>query len=154
MSTFRSSSPIVTAGVETLVVHCSDFRFQAAYAEFFSKVLGLKGDYDPLVLPGGPQCLTLADYMPEFTLAITRWARYLIEMHKLNRAVLIAHHDCAWYRTLPFHIFNQDEPRKRQEEDLRRVRNIFIRKFPYFRVELFYANLDNSNHVTIEPVIG
>ena len=139
---------------ETLVVHCSDFRFQPAYAEFLSKALGLKGNVDPLIIPGGAQCLTILDYMPKLGWAFAKWLRYLVEMHKLTRAILIAHHDCAWYRTLPFHIFSQEEPRKRQEEDLRSVRTVLTREFPEMRVELYYAMLDNQNEVTIESVSG
>ena len=154
MSSFKSSAKFNVEHADTLVVHCSDHRLQAAVSEFLYKSLGLGRNYDLLALPGGPQCLTLVEYMPKFSWALTKWVRFLIKDHELDHIVLVAHQDCGWYKQLPFHLFGLDNPRKRQEDDLRRVRAAMARDFPHLRVDLYYAAVDNSNQVTIDSVMG
>ena len=154
MPPFKSTHKLNSAHADTLVVHCSDHRFQAALSEFLNKSLDLKGNYDLLALPGGPQCLTLVEYMPKYAWALTKWVRFLIDAHELNRMVLITHQDCGWYKQLPFHLFGSSDPRQRQEDDLRRVRSAMAKDFPHLRVDLYFAGWDNSNQVTIDSVLG
>lgn len=153
MSSFKSSLKVNSARADTLVVHCSSHRVQAALGEFLNKGLDLK-NYELLVLPGGPQCLTLVEYLPKYSWAVTKWVRFLVEAHELNRVVLIAHQDCGWYKQLPFHLFGSSDPRQRQEDDLRRVRAAMAKDFPHLRVDLYFAGWDSSNQVTIESVLG
>jgi hypothetical protein len=77
-----------------------------------------------------------------------------VDSLELKRMVLIAHQDCGWYKQLPFHLFGLDNPRKRQEDDLKRVRSTMARDFPHLRVDLYFAEMDSSNQVTIDPVLG
>ena len=154
MPAFKSSLKVNGAKADTLVVHCSSHRVQAALGEFLNKGLDLKGNYELLALPGGPQCLTLVEYLPKYSWAVTKWVRFLVEAHELNRVVLIAHQDCGWYKQLPFHLFGSSDPRQRQEDDLRRVRSAMARDFPHLRVDLYFAGWDDSNQVTIDSVLG
>jgi hypothetical protein len=135
-----------------LVVHCSDRRIQAGLNEFLNKGLNLHSNYDLLVIPGGPQCLTLIEYLPKFSWASWKWFRYLVETHSLKRLILIAHQDCGWYKALPLHLHTVSDPRHRQEEDLRRARTVLTKEFPDLRVELYYAAWDPSDRVTVEAV--
>ena len=66
--------------------------------------------------------------------------------------VLIAHQDCGWYKTLPLHLHASAEPRERQEQDLRRVKQALKKDFPELTVELYYAGWDPSDRITIEAV--
>ena len=100
MPPFQPSSKINNTPAETLVVHCSDHRFLAGIHEFLDCGLNLNQNYDLLVIPGGPQSLTLVEYLPKFSWAGWKWFRYLVETHELRRLVLIAHQDCVWYRSL------------------------------------------------------
>ena|SRR3990172_3402676 len=152
MPSYESSAKVNHAETDVLVVHCSDHRFQAGLHEFLNGGLHLNGNYDLLVIPGGPQCLTLVEYLPKFSWAGWRWFRFLVEAHHLKRLILIAHQDCGWYKGLPFHLHASSEPRQRQEEDLRRVRRALGQDFPGLRVELYYAGWEASNQVTFEAV--
>lgn len=154
MPAFTSTSKLRSARADTVVVHCSDHRFQVVLFEFLNKSLDLNGNYELLVLPGGPQCMTLVEYMPKFSWALTKWVRHLVDSLELTRMVLIAHQDCGWYKQLPFHLFDSSDPRQRQEDDLRRVRASMARDFPHLRVDLYFAGWDNSNQVTIDSVLG
>jgi len=153
MSTYQSSSKINLTDTETLVVHCSDHRIQAGIREFLDRGLKLEQNYDLLIIPGGPQCLTLVEYLPKFAWAGSRWFRYLVEQHELKRLILIAHQDCAWYKSLPLHLHSSPEPRERQEEDLRRAQRWLAGEFPQLRTELYYAAWDANDQMRVEEVV-
>jgi hypothetical protein len=154
MTAFQSSTKLNDTHTDVLVVHCSDHRFQAGLHEFLNDGLRLNGNYDLLVLPGGPQCLTLVEYLPKLSWALTKWLRFLVDGHELKQVVLIAHQDCGWYKQLPFHLFGSSDPRRHQEDDLRRVKHAMAKDFPHVRVDLYYAGWDASDGVVIEPVAG
>jgi hypothetical protein len=152
MPNYQPSSKVNRADTDVLVVHCSDHRFQAGLYEFLNLGLNLDENYDLLAIPGGPQCLTLVEYLPKFSWASWKWFRFLVEAHAPRRVILIAHQDCGWYKSLPFFLHTSSNPRHRQEEDLRRVRNALTKDFPGLNVELFYAGWDASDRVTLDPV--
>lgn len=152
MSSYQPTSKVNHSHTDLLVVHCSDHRFQAGFYEFLNLGLDLNENYDLLVLPGGPQCLTLVEYLPKFSWAGWKWFRFLVEAHELKRMILIAHQDCGWYKELPFHLHASSEPRLRQEEDLRRVRQALSKDFPELAVELYYAGWDTDDRVTMEAI--
>lgn len=152
MPSYQPASRLNRAATDVLVVHCSDHRFQAGLYEFLNQGLNLNENYDLLVIPGGPQCLTLVEYLPKFSWASWKWFRFLVEAHSLRRMILIAHQDCGWYKELPRHLHASPEPRQRQEEDLRRVQHALKKDFPELSVELYYAGWDPSDQVTIESI--
>src|SRR5712692_4982039 len=104
MPSYQATTTVKRTDTDVLVVHCSDHRFQSGIREFLDRGLGLGENYDLLIVPGGPQCLTLAEYLPKFAWASTKWFRYLVENHELKRLILIAHQDCGWYKNLPAHL--------------------------------------------------
>ena len=144
------------AKTEALVIHCSDHRFQAAMREFLDEGLGLRANYDSLVVPGGPQCLVEIAALPKFAWASRKWARTLIDLHGLKRLILIAHQDCGWYKWLA-----QQDPasaqipvRRKQEEDLRVAKRTAEQLDHDVSVDLFYAGWDGTDAVTVEAVSG
>ncbi len=151
MPSYQAAAKVNRSDADVLVVHCSDHRFQAGLHEFLNQGLGLNENYDLLVVPGGPQCLTLVEYLPKFSWAIWKWFRFLVENHELRRIILIAHQDCGWYKPLPLHLHASSDPRQRQEEDLRRVRHALKKDFPELSVELYYAGWDSNERMTVEP---
>jgi hypothetical protein len=152
MPTFTSKSKIPKTQADTLVIHCSDYRIQAGIQEFLDDALRMNGNYDKLIIPGGPQSLTLFEYLPKFSWAGWKWFRYLVEMHGLKRLILIAHQDCAWYSTMPFHLRASSNLRQKQEEDLRRAQRALVKDFPHLGVGLYFAGWDADERMTIEDV--
>jgi hypothetical protein len=152
MGSYRLTSKANRKSSDVLVNHCSDHRFQSGFHDFLNRNLELNENYDLLVLPGGPQCLTLIEYLPKFSWAGWKWLRYLLDAHDLKRLILIQHQDCGWYRKLPFHLHSSQEPRKRQEEDLRRARHALTKERPELSVELYYAGWDATDVITMEPI--
>ena len=152
MSPLQLSSRLKHDDTEVLVVHCSDHRFQAGLHEFLNQNLHLDENYDLLVLPGGPQCLTLVEYLPKFSWASWKWFRFLVDAHDLKRLILIQHQDCGWYKDLPFHLHSSSQPRLRQEEDLRRARAALAKEHPELSVELYYVGWDSNDQITVDSI--
>ena len=150
MPSYEVEARLESAEARALVVHCGDHRFQAAFQEFLNRNLGLAGNYDLIVIPGGPQSLTLVEYLPKFSWASWRWLRFFIENHEITRLILIQHRDCAWYKSLPLHLHVSAEPRQRQEEDLRKLAQALRREFPQLRTELYYAAWDEKDQGKVE----
>jgi hypothetical protein len=139
---------------DVLAIHCGDHRFQAAFQEFLNASLGLDGNYDLMVIPGGQLSLTLVEYLPKFHWASWRWLRFFVEQHKIRRLILIQHQDCGFYKAMPLHLHASKEPRLRQEEDLRRVKEAMKKELPQVGVEIYYAGWDASDRVAIDSISG
>jgi hypothetical protein len=154
MPTFQLESKLKRGETEILVIHCGDYRFQAAFHEFLNGGLKLNENYDLMVIPGGPLSLTLFEYLPKFSWVSWKWLRFFVERHGIRRLILIQHQDCAWYQTMPAHLHDSSELRERQEQDLGRVKKVMKKDFPNLSVELYYAGWDAADRITIESIAG
>ncbi len=152
MPPFQLESKLKRGEIETLVIHCGDYRFQAGFHEFLNSRLNLNENYDLMVIPGGPLSLTLFEYLPKFSWASWKWLRFFVEKHGIKRLILIQHQDCAFYKTMPAHLHDSAEPRERQEQDLRRAATTMKKDFPGLKVELYYAGWDATDRVTIDSI--
>jgi hypothetical protein len=130
---------------DVVVVHCSDPRYQPHFQEFLRKRLGLDR-YALVAVPGGPQFLTLAEYLPKFSWVGWRWMKFLVDLSKPRRVVLIAHDDCRWYRDARFFHLHPDVG-DRQRADLKQVRAAFAERFPGVAIDGFFARLDGDEAV-------
>jgi hypothetical protein len=73
-----------------LVVACSDGRLQEATDAFLSNQLGISR-YDRFYVPGGAGALAASGYDFARAQQMRRECRYLIELHKVGRVVLLMH---------------------------------------------------------------
>lgn len=149
---YRCQSRVQNAATDALVIHCSDHRFQAGVREFLDEALGLRANYDSVVVPGGPQCLVELAALPKFSWASRKWSRTLIDLHRLKRLILIAHQDCGWYKWLAAWNPLSVPVRQKQEEDLRTAKRTAGQMARDLAVDLFYAGWDSEEVVTVETV--
>jgi len=132
-----------------VVVHCSDPRFQPHFQEFLRQKLG-PDSYALVAVPGGPQFLTLAEYLPKFSWVGWRWMKFLMERTRPRRVILIGHHDCHWYMDGRF--FHQHHAVADQQlADLRHVRDAIGERFGNLTIEAYFARLDGEEAI-FEPV--
>jgi hypothetical protein len=143
MTAFRSGPVHPSPEADVVAVHCSDPRYQPHFQQFLNTALGL-GRYGLVAVPGGPQFLTLTDYLPKFSWAGWRWLKFLVDLAHPRRIILIAHDDCRWYHGFLPH---GQEGRPRQVEDLRRVRAMLAERFAGAHVELYFARLEGEEAV-------
>ncbi len=132
----------MSAETGVLVIHCSDPRIQAPVHDFLHRDLSLDR-YALLAVPGGPQFLTLTEFLPTFSWAGWRWVKFLAEASGPERVILIAHEDCKWYR----HVHGAAAApayRDRQVRDLREACAGIRERIAGAAVELYYARLDRA----------
>jgi hypothetical protein len=94
---YTATSPFDTQRVGAAAVYCSDGRYGEQMDQFLHEHLELPR-YDRVAVPGGAACLARHTAAMFERSALERQLRFLIEAHALTRVVLIAHHDCGFYK--------------------------------------------------------
>ena len=146
---YESSARFEANRVGAAAVYCSDGRFGEPFDEFMQLALKLPR-YDRLAVPGGAACLAshFAIYREEEGLA--EQLRFLVEAHGLERVVLIAHEDCAFYtqrlKVSPLQLESQQ--REDMKKAVRRVQSIG----PGLRIDAFFARKKGDGAVQFESV--
>ena len=151
---------LVEASPRAIVIHCSDPRFQKAFAEFIRSELQLQeGEYIPLIVSGGVASLSEPLKLPkEFKFMKERIELFLERFDSINRIVLINHEDCRHYevmRSALGKVFLQHVPHmtERQVRDLKVVAKMLLGYLSGGRqVELFYARLTPDHAVRFEKI--
>lgn len=146
---YESSSHFESSRIQAAAVYCSDGRFGEQFDEFMHNGLGLPR-YDRLAVPGGAACLArhFSTYREEE--GVGEQLRFLVEVHKLERIVLIAHEGCAFYterlNVSPLQLESQ------QSEDIqkavKRVREIGSNLL----VEAFFARKSRKGPIQFKPI--
>jgi len=148
MQTYRT--PEIPAQGESggvVVVHCADPRYQPHFQEFLRNGLGIP-HYALIAAPGGAHFLT-DDDLREFSRAGWRWMKFVMNLTKPRRVILIGHDDCRWYLDSRL---GHDSSRLRGkiETDLRRVASAISERFPGAKAELYFARLEADDRAKFE----
>jgi len=148
-SVYSSSDRFDENRIRAAAIYCSDGRFGEQFDDFLHNGLDLPR-YDRLAVPGGAACLAGHFQSLWEELGLIDQFRFLLKVHGLERVVLIAHQDCAFYterlRISPQRLEAQ------QCEDLEaaagRVRS-FDRSL---RVQKFFARKCPDGTIRFEPI--
>jgi hypothetical protein len=143
---FESRTPYEQERIHAAAIYCSDGRLGEHFDDFLTQGLKLPR-YDRLALPGGPAAL--AEH-PETSLehaAVADELKFLVEVHGLDRVVLIQHQNCAFYTNrLKLSGFDVEH---QQREDLRSAA-AFVRKVTgVTRIETYFAR-QMHGHIRFE----
>jgi hypothetical protein len=132
--------------IHAAAVYCSDGRLGEHFDDFLQNGLRLPR-YDRLALPGGPAVLLASGSAhPE---AGTPWdaLRFLVEVHGLERIVLIAHQGCAYY--LQQLGLSPEQAELRQRADLAAAAGRVHEFVSQLQVDLFFARM-TENRIIFE----
>jgi hypothetical protein len=129
-------------------LYCSDGRLGEHFDDFLQTGLALPR-YDRLCLPGGPACLAGHPQAHLEEQGVVDELHFLVEAHKINRVVLIAHQGCAFYGTR----LDLKEPRLElvQRADLVRAAAFVHRVTGLDAIEAHFARMVDGR-VMFEPV--
>ena len=133
--------------IRAAAIYCSDGRFGEQVDDFLHNALKLPR-YDRLAVPGGAACLAghLFAYREEW--GLVEHLHFLIRAHALERVVLIAHQDCAFYAE-QLHVSSLPLE-TRQREDLQTAAER-IRSFaPGLLVDVFFARKQSDGTIRFE----
>lgn len=135
--------------IHAAAIYCADGRFGLQFDEFLQDGLGLPR-YDRIALPGGPAAL--ADHVRAriAAQAVLEELRFLIEVHEVNRFVLIQHDGCAFY-SLRMHLEEAVERERVQKEDLGKAARAIYRMTGMDQIEGYFARI-KPDGIEFEPV--
>jgi hypothetical protein len=150
---FESSHPFESTRIQAAAVYCSDGRYGEQFDEFLQHGLGLPR-YDRLAVPGGAACLARHFKLYREEEGVIEQLKFLIDTHGVERVVLIAHQECAFYLdrlgVSPLQLETQ------QREDMRKA-VLRVHTFsPSLRVDAYIAwqNLGRVWFERIEIGVG
>jgi hypothetical protein len=95
---YQSTLKYEHARIHAAAIYCSDGRLGEHFDDFLQHGLNLPR-YDRVTLPGGPACLAGHPQAHLEEVGVADELKFLVEVHRLRRIVLIAHQSCAFYAT-------------------------------------------------------
>jgi hypothetical protein len=138
---FIARQPWNSARPETLVVCCSDGRWHAQVEEFIQSQISSRADL--CAVPGGPATFSIWSSSFEESRGMEKAFRFLLAHHNLKSACLIAHENCAFYRT-KYPSADAASLRRRQLEDLARAQRLIQKWCATIKVQKVYAWLQDG----------
>jgi hypothetical protein len=148
-SIFTSTASFDPIRVHGVAIYCSDGRYGDAVDEFLHLHLGLP-NYDRLVLAGGVAWLSYRSSASLIQYGLVRdQTDFLVEAHRLRRAVLIAHYGCAYY--LHRYGGDADSVLPTQLLDLRDAASTLRAWYSSLQVEIYLAH-PKEGHVEFSLV--
>jgi hypothetical protein len=146
---FVSETRFDTNRIGAAAVYCSDGRFGDQCDDLMHAGLQLPR-YDRLAVPGGAACL--ASHFATYREAegVVEQLRFLVQVHGLERVVLIAHENCAFYtkrlNISPLQLESQQ--REDMTKAVRKVRSISSNLI----VDAFFARIARDDSISFEAV--
>jgi hypothetical protein len=151
----ESSQPdqnrLILTPPEALVIHCSDYRFQAAMRAFLRGVT--THSYDLLAIPGGPHFAAARYFLPKYHTIGKQNVTLLVELHQLKRLILIDHTDCAFFQRRLSFFYAGATPDEQQIVSATKSRNIFQEWLPSIRVDAYFARLAGGDTVSFSSIL-
>jgi len=145
---YKSTLKYELARIHAAAIYCSDGRLGEHFDDFLQNGLNLPR-YDRVTLPGGPACLAGHPQAHLEEVGVADELKFLVEVHRLRRVVLIAHQSCAFYTTR----LELKEPRLElvQRADLVRAAAYTHRVTGLEHIDAYFARLVDG-HIEFEKV--
>ena len=148
---YSGRAGLVLTPPEAVVVHCCDYRFQAAIPEFLRQGLAISS-YDLLAIPGGVHFASMGDFLPKHLRVHKQSLKFLIEFHKPERLILIDHTDCAFFKHRLAFFFSEPSFTEKQIANLRKARTVVQDWFPTLTVDAYFAEAQGDHSVSFTRI--
>jgi hypothetical protein len=147
-ASFIAKTHYEAAHPSALALYCSDGRFTESVEELLHSLGHAR--LDTMTMAGGPGLFNLWIAGMTDSTAIASGARFLIEAHKIQRVILIAHEGCGFYKK---HMGGRSpaDTRHQQEDDLRLAARTLASTRSGLRVDAYYARIEEG-HVAFDAV--
>ena len=139
--TYQSTVRYDSSRIHAAAMYCSDGRLGEHFDDFLQNSLNLPR-YDRLCLPGGPACVAGHPQAHLEEEGVVDELKFLVDVHKLKRIVLLAHQGCAFYSSR----LELKEPRLElvQRADLVRAAAFVHRVTGLGAIEAYFARLEGD----------
>src|SRR5258708_8211405 len=136
MAVFTSMERWHPDRIGALALYCSDGRWGEAFDDFCHKCLHIPR-YDRWAVPGGPAWLATPADEGGFAQAARTQLDFLVQVHQLERIVLVTHFGCAAYTGRLQKSAHECLPA--QMEDIHVAASALRKHYPALRVEGYLA---------------
>ncbi len=133
---FESRTPYEPQRIHAAAIYCSDGRLGEHFDDFLQNGLKLPR-YDRIAMPGGPAALAEHAATRLEHAAVADELNFLVEVHGLDRIVLIQHQDCAFYTNRL--KLSKVDAEQQQRDDVRRAGDFARRVTGVQRIEAYFA---------------
>lgn len=123
-----------------IVVHCIDFRFQAAIDNWLQE-RGLTGDCDRAGHAG-----SCKDIVEDITSSVSRDIDVAINLHSVDKIILLHHTDCGAYGGA------QPDDQNFHANQLRLAAEKLASKYPSITIEKWLAVLAADGQITFQAI--
>lgn len=147
----RGPVGLVLTPPEAVVVHCSDYRFQAAIQTFLRTIT--THSYDLLAVPGGAHFAAAGYFLPKHHAVGKYHLKLLIELHHLKRCILIDHADCAFFKQRLAFFFAEPSLKEKQLANLRKAHAVVQEWFPTLLVDAYFAQAGDERLVDFSRIV-
>ena len=127
----------------TLVIHCADPRFRAAFETYIKRELRTE-DYILISVPGGAGSFVSRDSQSGEVKVMLEPLRLFLAKPELTRVLAFNHDLCLWYANALPQLEGQPMV-ERQVEDLRQFADSIHSEYSHVRVETFMAIVDGES---------
>ena len=145
---YESRLPYEHTRIHAAAIYCSDGRVGEQFDDFLQNGLHLPR-YDRVALPGGPACLAGHPQATFEEKSVMGELQFLVDVHGLQRIILIAHEGCAFYSS---RLDLRDRRRELvQKADLVRATAVVQSETKIDKIDAYFARLV-GNRLRFEPV--
>lgn len=129
---------------EALLLNCIDYRLQDATTAYMDRI-GLRNDYDHLALAGA-SLGALTGKRPAWGRTFREHLALALELHRIERVVVLDHRDCGAYRRLLGEAAMRDPGTEHRTHArvMRALQARIVRDHPRLKVDLRLMALDGS----------
>jgi hypothetical protein len=147
---YESSIKFDADRIRAAAVYCSDGRWGEQVDELLHNRLQLPR-YDRLALPGGAACL--AGHFPTYRdeEALVEQLRFLMAVHGLERVILVAHENCAFY-SQRLHISPLQIEAQQREDIMKAIQRVHALSHALV-VSAFFARIRRDDTIEFEAVV-
>lgn len=144
---FPTVGPRAAGQTDALLLSCMDFRLMKHTARYMQS-RRLTNKYDHIMLAGAALG-ALTDKFPAWNQTFWDHLGVAIDLHKIQRVMLLDHRDCGAYKVILGEDFAKDPPKETaiHATHLRRLSKMIQEKYPALKVELLLMALDGKVEV-------
>ncbi len=132
------------AETDALLLSCMDYRLIDETERYMSG-RGLRNKYDHIILAGASLGAITEKY-PAWNQTFWEHLEVAIQLHQINKVILLDHRDCGAYKVILGEDFAKDRAKETaiHAEQLRDLSKRVLAQYPSLQVELLLMSLDGK----------
>lgn len=138
------TAPVAAHGTEALLLSCMDYRLIDDMVNYMDG-RGLTNQYDHIILAGASLGAVTSEFK-SWNKTFWEHLKIAIDLHHINRVILMDHRDCGAYKVILKADFAKDPMLEQRVHGkyLRELEKAIHKNYPKLEVETLLMNLDGT----------